>query len=95
VKGGRVIRTIAAHRQVPVDIRATALTSGVFPLTVTLYTPTGQRYGTSVRLYVRSTAYGATALLITGGATAVLLLTVVGRLVRRARAARRAVRGTA
>jgi hypothetical protein len=94
VKGGRITRTIAPHRQVPVDVRATALTSGVFPLTVTLYTPTGQRYGDSVQLFVRSTAYGVTALLITGGATAVLLLTVVGRLARRARAARRAARGS-
>jgi hypothetical protein len=93
VKSGRAVRTIAAHRQVPVDVRATAQTSGVFTLTVRLATPPplSRHYGPAVPLRIRSTAYGSTALLITGGATAVLLLTVVVRLVRRARSARRDV----
>lgn len=93
VKSARVARTIGAHRQVPVDIRAAAQTSGVFRLTVRLVTPAplNRHYGPAVPLRVRSTAYGATALLITGGATAVLLLTVIVRLVRRARAARRSI----
>jgi hypothetical protein len=97
VKNGREVQTIGAHRKAPLDVRATARTSGVFPLTVTLYTPgaKGQPYGAPVKLLVRSTAYGATALFITGGATALLLLTVVARLVRRARAARRAPADTA
>jgi hypothetical protein len=86
---GQVTQTIPAHRQVPVDIRATAKTSGVFTLTVTLSTPSGMRYGEPVELFVRSTAYGRTALLITGVATAALLVAVVVRLVRRARGARR------
>ena len=91
VKNSRVARTIPAHRQVPVDVRATAQTSGVFRLTVRLATPPplSRAYGPAVPLRIRSTAYGITALLITGTATAVLLLTVVVRLVRRARAARR------
>jgi hypothetical protein len=89
VKSGRVEQTVAAHRQVPIDVRASAQTSGVFRLTVRLATKSGRHYGAPVPLRVRSTAYGSTALLITGGATAVLLLTVVVRLVRRARAARR------
>jgi hypothetical protein len=94
VKGRLLPQTIAPHRQAPVDVRATAKTSGVFSLTVRLYTPTADHrpYGAPVHLFVRSTAYGATALLITGGATAVLLLTVVLRLARRARAARLGVR---
>jgi hypothetical protein len=93
VKSAHVARTIGAHRQVPIDVRATAQTSGVFGLTVRLATPSplNRHYGPAVPLRVRSTAYGSTALLITGGATAVLLLTVVFRLVRRARAARRTV----
>lgn len=89
VKSGRVEQTVAAHRQVPIDVRASAQTSGVFRLTVRLATKSGRHYGSAVPLRVRSTAYGSTALLITGGATAVLLLTVVVRLIRRARAARR------
>ena len=94
VRSGRAVRTIAAHRQVPVDVRATAQTSGVFTLTVRLATPPplSRHYGPAVPLRIRSTAYGSTALLITGGATGVLLLTVVVRLVRRARSARRSVR---
>lgn len=92
VKGGGVTKTIQPHHRLPVDVRATAKASGVFPLTVSLFTPGpgSQRYGKSVQLYVRSTAYGATALLITGGATAVLLLAVAVRLTRRGLAARRA-----
>ena len=91
VQGGGVVKTIQPHRSVPVDVRATARTSGVFPLVVSLFTPGGDvRYGQPVQLFVRSTAYGFIALLITGGATAVLLLAVGARLVRRIRAARRA-----
>jgi hypothetical protein len=89
VKRARVEQTVAAHRQVPIDVRASAQTSGVFRLTVRLATKSGRPYGEAVPLRVRSTAYGWTALLITGGATAVLLMTVVVRLLRRARAARR------
>jgi hypothetical protein len=93
VKTPRVVQTIAAHHQAPFDIHATAQTSGVFRLTVRLATPAplNRHYGPAVPLRVRSTAYGSTALLITGGATAVLLLTVIVRLVRRARAARKSV----
>jgi hypothetical protein len=82
---GEVTRTIPAHRQVPVDIRATAKTSGVFTLTDTLSTPSGVRYGESVDLTVRSTVYGRTALIITGAATAMLFVAVAVRLLRRAR----------
>ena len=85
---GRVAQTIPAHRQVAVDVRASAKTSGVFQLDVSLLTPTGHVYD-ATRLYVRSTAYGFVAILITAGATGVLLLAVVIRLVRRALASRR------
>jgi hypothetical protein len=86
--GGRVAETIQPHRQVAIDVRATARTSGVFPLEVNLLTPNGLMYD-HTNLLVRSTAYGVVALLITGLATGILLLAVVIRLVRRARAARR------
>jgi hypothetical protein len=89
---GRTEEPIPAHRQSTIDVRAAAQTSGVFPLEVTLYTPSGQSYQT-VKLYVRSTAYGAVALIITGGATAVLMLAVVVRLFRRGVTARRVVAG--
>jgi hypothetical protein len=85
---GRTAQTIPPHRQIAVDVRAEARTSGVFPLTVRLLTPGGQVYD-SEDLYVRSTAYGSVAILITAGATGVLLLAVAIRLVRRGLAARR------
>ena len=88
---GRTAEVIPAHRAIPIDVRAAAQTAGVFPLDVTLYTPSGQTYQ-KVKLYVRSTAYGAVTIAITGGATGVLLLAVLVRLTRRALAARRATR---
>ena len=92
--GGRKRQTIAAHRQIAVDVRAEARTSGVFGLDVALLTPTGRTYE-SEQLFVRSTAYGSVALLITAGATGVLLLAVIVRLVRRGLAARRPAAGPA
>jgi Family of unknown function (DUF6049) len=97
----RAVRTIPPHRQFPVDVHAKARTSGIFPLTVALYTPNGRRYDpndptrSSVQLYVRSTAYGIEALIITGVATAALFIGAGVRLGRRARAARRASRAQA
>jgi hypothetical protein len=85
---GRTSEVIPAHRRIPIDVKATAQTSGVFPLEVTLYTPSGQTYQ-QVQLFVRSTAYGVVALLITGGATGVLMVAVIVRLIRRALRARR------
>lgn len=93
--GGRTAQTIPAHRQVAVDVRADARTSGVFPLTVQLLTPTAP-YSVydQKELFVRSTAYGSVAILTTAGATGVLLFAVAVRLVRRARAARRSAART-
>ncbi len=59
--------------------------SGEFTVTAALTTPAGQPLGRPVELRVRSTAYGAVALGITGGALALLLLLVARRLVRRIR----------
>jgi hypothetical protein len=94
---GRVAKTIPAHRRVPFDLHAAARTSGVFPLTVQLFTPNppGAAYDEPIQLFVRSTAYGSVALLITGGATVVLLVAVGVRLTRRWLGARAAARGTA
>jgi uncharacterized protein DUF6049 len=89
--GGRVTVTIPPHQQTAVEVHAAAKTSGVFPLQVQLFTPKGQGkpYGQSVTLYVRSTAYGTITLVITGAATAALMIAVAIRLTRRALAARR------
>jgi hypothetical protein len=87
---GRVAVTIPAGQQTTVDVHATAKTSGVFALDVQLLTPSGQKYGTPVQLFVRSTVYGTITLVITGVATAALLVAVAIRLTRRAINARRA-----
>ncbi|MGI8699007.1 MAG: DUF6049 family protein [Mycobacteriales bacterium] len=85
------VQTIDAGHSatVPVQTTRAVRTSGVFPVYAELYTPEGRPYADRVKLLVRSTAYGAVALGITGGAFAVLLLAVGVRLVRRARRARR------
>ena len=87
---GRVAVTVPAGQQTTVDLKAVAKTSGVFPLQVQLLTPNGQKYGRRVQLYVRSTVYGTITLVITGAATAALLVAVAIRLTRRGIAARRA-----
>jgi hypothetical protein len=87
---GRVtVPVIPPHQKTVVDVHAAAKTSGVFPLQVQLLTPKGQPYGPSVRLFVRSTAYGTITLVITGAATAALMVAVAIRLTRRALVARR------
>jgi hypothetical protein len=84
---------VPAHQQTVVNIHASAKTSGVFPVTVQLYTPTNAPYGSQVKLFVRSTVYGTITLIITGAATAALMIAVAIRLGRRALAARRGATG--
>jgi hypothetical protein len=88
--GRVVVPPIPPHQQTLVKIHADAKTSGVFPLEVRLLTPDGAHYGPAVHLYVRSTVYGTITLVITGAATAALMVAVAIRLGRRALAARRA-----
>jgi hypothetical protein len=93
--GRTSVIAIPANTQVSVPLRATAKTSGVFPMQVRLLTPNLHRYGASVQLYVRSTAYGTITLVITAAATIALLIAVAIRLTRRALNAKRAARATA
>jgi hypothetical protein len=85
---GRVTVDIPANQQTQVELHAVAKTSGVFPLKVRLETPSGRPYGPTVQLFVRSTVYGTITLIITGAATAALMVAVGIRLTRRALAAR-------
>ena len=93
--GRTPVIAIPANTQVSVPLRAVAKTSGVFPMQVRLLTPNLHRYGSSVQLYVRSTAYGTITLVITAAATVALLIAVAIRLTRRALNAKRAGRATA
>jgi hypothetical protein len=89
-QGGRRTVPLPPHQQTVVKMHAAAKTSGVFPVTVQLLTPKGNRsYGSPVKLFVRSTVYGTITLVITGAATAALMVAVGIRLTRRALAARR------
>lgn len=85
------VQTIAAGHSatVPVQTTRAVRTSGVFPVYAELFTPDGRPYADRVKLLVRSTAYGAVALGITGGAFMVLLFAVGVRLARRAWRGRR------
>lgn len=91
------VQTIDAGHSVTIRVQTTRAvrTTGVFPVYAQLYTPEGRKYSPQVKLLVKSTAYGAVALGITGGAFAVLLLAAAVRLVRRGRRARRRPAGTA
>lgn len=75
---------IGPEHKVTVKVPITASASGVAHVTLRLTTPQGEPYGRPTEVDVRATGYGDTALIITGGAAAVLFLAVGVRLVRRA-----------
>lgn len=70
-------------------IKGRATTGGLFPVTVELLAADGSRIGRRETVRVRSTAYGAVALGVTGVAFGLLLVASATRLVRRRRGARR------
>jgi hypothetical protein len=80
------LQQIPAGARVTLRVPAAVQRAGTFSVPVQLTTPQGGALGTKVTLTVRSTAYGAVALGITGIALAVLLVAVTVRLVRRLRA---------
>jgi hypothetical protein len=75
--------TVPAHAKVQERIQVTTVAAGVFPVSVRLLTPLGEPFGSAVEIRVRPTGYGQLALLITGGATALLFGAVIVRLTRR------------
>jgi hypothetical protein len=68
-----------------VSVRVEARTSGRFTARVGLVDATGQPFGRTVELAVRSTQYGRVALGVTGVAAAVLLVAAAVRITRRLR----------
>jgi hypothetical protein len=82
--------TIEANRRVTVEVEVEATTTGRFRAETWLETPgsSPQRYGPPVTIELNSTAYGAVALSITGGALVLLFVAVGFRLTRRIRKAR-------
>jgi len=78
------LQVIPPRRDVPVDVRVEARTSGRFSVQATLLDAEGQAFGPPVRLDVRSTQYGRAALAVTGLAAAVLMVAAGVRIARRA-----------
>ncbi|WP_285628929.1 DUF6049 family protein [Actinoallomurus iriomotensis] len=79
----RTLQLEPGHKdQVTLDMKASA--NGIAYINLELLTPDGRPFGTGPHvLHVRTTAYGRTALLITGVSLAVLFVGVAIRVVRR------------
>lgn len=84
------VQEIPANSRRTLQIPTTVERSGTFAVQAQLSTPDGGALGPSVQLTVRSTAYGLVALIVTGGAGALVLLLIARRLIRRIRDGRRA-----
>lgn len=80
-----VTQTVGAHQNQRVLITAQTQRTGTFTVSLQLSTPDGRPLGPSVPVLVHSSAYGAAALAITGGALGVLVLALLYRGVRRLR----------
>jgi hypothetical protein len=78
------LRTIGPSEVVPVRLRVQTRTSGQFVVRATLVDRSGQPFGESAELIVRSTGYGRLALAITGVGAGVLLVAAGVRIARRA-----------
>jgi len=78
------LQVVPGRRAQQVSVQVEARTSGRFTARVGLVDASGQPFGDTVELAVRSTQYGRVALAVTGAAAAVLLVAAGVRLTRRA-----------
>jgi hypothetical protein len=76
---------IPAGARITLRLPASVQRAGTFSVRVRLATPQGGALGSRITLTVRSTAYGAVALGITGAALLVLVVAITVRLARRLR----------
>jgi hypothetical protein len=77
------LRVVPGQNALPVSVRVEARTSGRFTARAGLVDASGQPFGSTVELSVRSTQYGRVALAVTGVAAAVLLVAAGVRITRR------------
>ncbi len=77
------IRLVPGQTGLPLSVRVEARTSGRFTARVGLVDASGQPFGETVQLQVRSTEYGRVALVVTGVAAAVLMVAAGVRITRR------------
>lgn len=78
------VRVVPASQAIQIAVRVEARTSGRFVARARLIDVSGDPFGESVELAVRSTRYGRVALGVTGVAAAVLLVAAGVRIARRA-----------
>jgi hypothetical protein len=81
---------VPAHGAVNHYLQAEVVRAGRFTLDVSLATPGGTRLGSTARLELTSSSYGAVTLIITGAAAAALFVLAGLRIARRLRAAKMA-----
>lgn len=88
---------VPANQLHQVQVHLVAQTDGVFPMRTQLFTPTSPPapYAAAQQLYVRSTAYGALALGISGGAFGALVIAAGVQVARRIRRSRSRVQADA
>ena len=79
------LQVVPGRSSQQVSVRVEARTSGRFTARAGLVDASGQPFGGTVELQVRSTQYGRVALAVTGIAAAVLFLAAGARIIRRAR----------
>ncbi len=77
------IRVVPGRTSLPVSVLVEARTAGRFTARMGLVDASGQPFGSTVELEVRSTQYGRVALAVTGLAAAVLLVAAGVRITRR------------
>ncbi len=80
---------VPAGSKAQVDVEATATANGRVPVTVTLQTPDGERFGVPHRFEVVATNYDTLSWIIVGGAAALLFIAAGFRVVRRIRRSRK------
>lgn len=89
------VHQIQPKSRATITVPATVERSGSFQIIAGIVTPDNTSLGSSVELTVRSTAYGAVALIVTGAAFALLLALFARRWVRRIKARRAAAEAAA
>jgi hypothetical protein len=85
------VQTLAPGQRTTLEVPTEVRQNGRYAVSAALRTPGGASLGESVRLQVRSTAYGTISLLITFGAAGLLGLLFLRRLVHLVLRRRRAV----
>ncbi|MEO6955141.1 MAG: DUF6049 family protein [Antricoccus sp.] len=83
------VQQIAPHARATIKVATRVQRSGTFSVVAQIQTPEGQPLGESVKISVRSSAYGQVALVVTAVAFGLLLLMIGRRYIQRVKNIRR------